>query len=77
VPEPLIGPLCMSCLHIRKDYTCDAFPEGIPDIIVLGHRHETPVDGDRGIQFEQRPDDSPLPEFDDLWDEIPADQIER
>ena len=66
MPTPAIGPFCLSCRHIRKDWTCDAFPQGIPAEIVFGHPHDTPVEGDGGIQFELRPDDLPLPDFNDL-----------
>lgn len=77
MPEPAVGPFCLSCLHIRKDYTCDAFPQGMPEVIVFGHPHDEPVEGDGGIQYEKRPDDVPAPEFDDLWEEYPEDEIER
>ena len=33
---------------------CEAFPEGIPASIAYGHDpHTKPVEGDKGIQFEQ------------------------
>jgi hypothetical protein len=64
--QPLIGSLCSGCRHIRADYTCTAFPRGIPDEIVRGIDHTGPVKGDRGIRFEARPADEPAPEFEDL-----------
>lgn len=66
MPSPAVGPLCLSCRHVRADYTCAAFPDEIPAIIVRGHPHETPVEGDNGIQYEPRPEGEPAPDFDDL-----------
>lgn len=61
---PAIGPLCMDCRHIRADFTCAAFPEGMPPIIAIdGHDHTTPVEGDQGITFEARSPDEPGPQF--------------
>jgi hypothetical protein len=53
------APVCMDCKHYHRSssgavaFSCDAFPEGIPDEILL-HRnpHTAPFPGDRGIQFE-------------------------
>jgi len=49
------APICMWCKHFRRTgpLACDAFPEGIPDEILL-HRnpHLAPFPGDHGIQFE-------------------------
>lgn len=63
---PEIGPFCADCKHIRADYTCAAFPRGMPDIIVEGHDHKTPVAGDHGIQFEARGVDDQAPAFLDV-----------
>jgi hypothetical protein len=48
--------ICARCVHLdRKGLGCDAFPEGIPRAILLGDvDHHYPVEGDRGIQFEER-----------------------
>ena len=52
------APVCMKCAHFRKNtdgwgLKCDAFPDGIPDsILVGGNDHTRPVKGDHGIRFE-------------------------
>lgn len=44
--------LCKSCLHNNGDGTCVAFPEGIPDdILLLGDSHLSHVPGDHGVTF--------------------------
>jgi hypothetical protein len=65
--QPPVDPLCMQCRHIRGDWTCDAFPEGIPPAILRGDADHTKlIRGDHGIRFEPRPPGDPWPEFDDL-----------
>jgi hypothetical protein len=54
----------MSCVHLHpktkrdgKPSTCAAFPEGIPLEIMRGDvRHDKPIEGDHGIQYEKRSD---------------------
>lgn len=65
--KPAIGPLCISCRHIRADYACDAFPDGIPFEIVAGNPHREPFKGDGGIRYEKRPDNVPAPAFESLY----------
>jgi|GEM_PF-1602330 len=52
-------PVCLKCAHFHENnedaFTCDAFPKGIPDEIVLrGFNHSRPFPGDNGIRFEAR-----------------------
>ena len=52
-------PACLDCRHFHKTgeigLTCDAFPGGIPeDIILASNDHSNPYPGDHGIQFEPR-----------------------
>ncbi len=52
--EYLPSPVCEYCIHYyhQFDYTCTAYPDGIPGEIWLGeHLHTTPFEGDHGIQF--------------------------
>ena len=44
---------CNGCKHYLKAYTCNAFPDGIPQVILDGtNRHTKPYPGDHDIQFE-------------------------
>lgn len=52
---PIIA--CATCIHFHRDNieteTCDAFPGGIPAVILRGENdHREPFPGDHGIQFE-------------------------
>ena len=48
-------PLCRSCKHFGEGPGCAAFPDAIPDGILSGEiDHTKPVDGDNGIQYEER-----------------------
>lgn len=56
----MIGPMpaCVDCLYFRMEsqgITCDAFPEGIPDAILMGSDHTAPYPGDGGVRFRARP----------------------
>jgi hypothetical protein len=48
------------CKHFHRKNpvgvnTCDAFPDGIPEVILLEQNdHKQPYPGDHGIQFEER-----------------------
>lgn len=45
---------CCTCLHkhLNKS-TCDAYPSGIPRLIISGRfNHTIPFEGDHGIHFE-------------------------
>jgi hypothetical protein len=44
---------CDICKHRREGWTCQAFPDGIPEQIQNNeHDHRQPYPGDNGIQFE-------------------------
>ena len=53
------APMCYSCVHYNDDdddLTCGAFPDGIPEPILLSQfDHRYPYDGDDGVLFEQNP----------------------
>ncbi len=46
---------CDLCKHIHRDnVTCDAFPDGIPMIILSNQKaHTKPYPNDNGIRFER------------------------
>jgi hypothetical protein len=60
----MTAPICIDCKHfVNKDWSCKAFPEGIPQEILVGipykdnpgynrFEHTRPYPGDHGILFE-------------------------
>lgn len=52
------APICLWCVHFipeAKGMTCTAFPEGIPEAIVLSRVfHTAPYPGDQGIAFQDQ-----------------------
>ena len=48
---------CLECVHTTFSMRyCDAFPEGIPDVIMTGmFDHRQPFEGDHGIRYEPDP----------------------
>jgi len=46
-------PVCVICKHQQPGSICKAFPDGIPDeILMMENDHSQPIEGDHGIQFE-------------------------
>lgn len=64
-------PICFSCTHRGNEAggtveNCSAFPQGIPDAIILSEvDHHRPYRGDRGIRFQQDPARLERKEFED------------
>ena len=50
-------PNCLDCKHydwLTTTFTCDAFPQGIPDDIIMGRPHLAPIKGQgNGIVYEK------------------------
>jgi hypothetical protein len=51
-------PDCMECKHYNafdvEKFSCKAFPDGIPEKIIMGEKHLTPTQGQNNeIVFEQ------------------------
>lgn len=50
---------CAVCKNFRGGGECEAFPAGIPAAIINNQTdHRRPIEGDDGIQFEARDDES-------------------
>ena len=52
----VLAPICYNCLWKHPgELTCEAFPEGIPDIVLMeGNEHKEKLPGQQnGIVFEQ------------------------
>jgi len=44
---------CAFCVHDHINGGCDAFPKGVPLVILTNeHDHHKPFEGDNGILFE-------------------------
>ena len=55
----ILPPMCMWCSRLTDSpgpgYTCEAYPDRIPDEIIEGEwDHRLPKPGDRGLQFVPR-----------------------
>jgi len=61
IVEPRHAPICLGCAHLHRpgdlpQYTCDAFPRGIPvEILKNQFNHTRPHPRDGGIRFEPVP----------------------
>jgi len=55
----MTGISCVGCIHFRPNEegnVCDAFPEGIPEKIIVGFEsHREPIEHDNDIQWEPKP----------------------
>jgi len=50
--EDLIWASCVSCLRKSRGLVCEAFPDGIPEVILNAQvDHKTPYPGDRGLTY--------------------------
>lgn len=67
-------PYCVFCKHLWSGvdkWACDAFPDGIPDhvldgIYFLTLDHRKPIEGDHGITFEPKKEDSLLDNIEEM-----------
>jgi len=73
--------MCLWCTHFNRDYSCSAFPEGIPnDILFKFVDHRKPVAGDNGIRFQSTGEagiEGVLRVYDELKGQAPYDPIEE
>ena len=50
--EDLIWASCVSCRRKKRGPVCEAYPEGIPEVILNGSiDHKTPYPGDQGLTY--------------------------
>jgi hypothetical protein len=51
----LVRPICFDCKHLKKGMICKAFPNGIPNNILLGkNNHRKPLRGQgNDVVFEK------------------------
>lgn len=50
--EDLVWASCVSCLCKSRGPVCEAYPDGIPEVILNGKvNHKTPYPGDRGLTY--------------------------
>lgn len=54
-PQFNVDGICHRCARRKGVYTCEAFPDRIPNEILVGKFiHTKPYAGDRGLQFVKR-----------------------
>ena len=47
-----VFPQCLVCTHFEQGYTCAAFPEGIPQDVLLNKQdHRKAIDGDNDVRW--------------------------
>jgi len=50
--EDLVWASCVSCLRKSRGPVCEAYPDGIPEVILNAKvDHKTPYPGDRGLTY--------------------------
>jgi hypothetical protein len=50
--EDLVWASCVSCLRKARGPICEAYPDGIPEVILNGNvDHKTPYPGDHGLTY--------------------------
>lgn len=78
--NPEMSPImCMKCARLAEaGFVCEAFPDGIPDLIVFGHfDHRSQFPGDNGLTFVPL-DSNELPRFPSNTDpsrKLPSDVV--
>lgn len=54
------APVCETCERLnreKKGYTCEAFPDGVPDEVLFnGNPHTSEIPGDKGLLYKKRED---------------------
>ena len=53
-PPVVIGAWCNECSHNHMDFTCDAFPDGIPDGKISWANESPPKECARGIGYKPK-----------------------
>ena len=73
------APMCVACKRNRKDGTCDAYLDGIPQEITDGTwDHRFPKPGDGGKLYDPKPDmPEQMPWWPDEKTEGPPPELER
>lgn len=61
----IVAPICYGCVHMKPcvapefDFKCDAFPDEIPQKILVSEAdHRKPFPGDGGVLFDPKDKDA-------------------